>query len=58
MSEVRLLKPEEAGLMDKIQIFEDGIRTEAKSGSYEFSHHRAFTRPQPLCIGEKSQALS
>ena len=36
MSEVKLLKPEEAGLTDKIQIFEDGIRTEAKSGSYEW----------------------
>lgn len=36
MNEVRLLNPEEAGLTDKIQIFEDGIRTEEKSGSYEW----------------------
>ena len=36
MSKVRLLKPEEAGLTNKIQMFEDGIRTEAKSGNYEW----------------------
>ena len=36
MGSVKLLKPEEAGLTEKIQIFEDGIRTEAKSGSYEW----------------------
>ena len=36
MAEVRLLKPEEIGLTDKIQIFEDGLRTEEKSGSYEW----------------------
>ena len=36
MGEVRLLKSTEAGLDDKIQLFEDGIRTEAKSGSYEW----------------------
>ena len=36
MSEVRLLKPEEIGLTEKVQAFEDGLRTEAKSGSYEW----------------------
>ena len=36
MSEVRLLKPQEMNLTDTIAIFEDGIRTEAKSGSYEW----------------------
>ena len=36
MSQVKLLKPEEVGLTEKIQIFEDGLRTEAKSGSYEW----------------------
>ena len=36
MSEVRLLKPQELGLTDEIQIFEDGLRTEARSGSYEW----------------------
>ena len=36
MSEVKLLKPNDAGLADQIQLFEDGIRTEAKSGSYEW----------------------
>ena len=36
MGNVRLLKPEEVGLTEKIQIFEDGIRTEAKRGSYEW----------------------
>ena len=38
MGSVKLLKPEEAGLTEKIQIFEDGIRTEAKSGSYEWCY--------------------
>ena len=36
MSEVRLLKPDELGLTDKVQKFEDGLRTEPKSGSYEW----------------------
>lgn len=36
MSEVKLLQPSELGLTDKIQVFEDGLRTEAKSGSYEW----------------------
>ena len=36
MSEVRLLKPEEIGLTDKIQPFEDGVRTVKKSGNYEW----------------------
>ena len=36
MSEVKLLKPSELGLTDEIQVFEDGLRTEAKSGSYEW----------------------
>ena len=36
MKEVRLLKPEEVGLTEKIQLFEDGLRTEAKRGSYEW----------------------
>lgn len=36
MGEVRLLKPEELGLTAEIQKFEDGLRTEAKSGSYEW----------------------
>ena len=36
MSEVKLLQPSELGLTDKIQMFEDGLRTEAKSGSYEW----------------------
>ena len=36
MSEVRLLKPEALGLTDQIQKFEDGLRTEARSGSYEW----------------------
>lgn len=36
MGEVRLLKPRELGLTEKVQVFEDGIRTEAKSGSYEW----------------------
>lgn len=33
MAEVKLMKPSELGLTDKVQIFEDGLRTEAKSGS-------------------------
>ena len=36
MREVRLLKPHELGLTEKIEKFEDGIRTEAKAGSYEW----------------------
>ena len=36
MSEVRLLKPEELGLKKEIQVFEDGLRTEAKAGNYEW----------------------
>ena len=36
MGEVRLLKPREVGLTDAIQLFEDGLRTEAKSGNYEW----------------------
>jgi len=36
MSEVRLLKPSELGLTEEVQKFEDGIRTEAKTGSYEW----------------------
>ena len=36
MSEVRLLKPEEMGLTEKVQKFEDALRTEEKSGSYEW----------------------
>lgn len=36
MSNVRLLKPQELGLTKEIQKFEDGIRTEEKSGSYEW----------------------
>ncbi len=36
MREVKLLRPQEVGLTEKIQIFEDGIHTEAKSGSYEW----------------------
>ena len=36
MSEVKLLKPQEAGLTENVQLFEDGLRTEAKSGSYEW----------------------
>ena len=37
MSEVKLLKPEEAGLTDQIQIFEDGIRTTFGMKDYSFS---------------------
>ena len=36
MSEVRLLKPEELGLTEKIQAFEDGLRTGPKRGNYEW----------------------
>lgn len=36
MGAVRLLKPEELGLTAEIQKFEDGLRTEEKSGSYEW----------------------
>ncbi len=36
MASVRLLKPEEIGLKKEIQLFEDGLRTEEKSGSYEW----------------------
>ena len=36
MSKVRLCKPEELGLTEKIQKFEDGLRTEEKSGNYEW----------------------
>ena len=36
MSEVRLLKSTELGLTENVQIFEDGLRTEEKSGSYEW----------------------
>ena len=36
MSEVRMLKPEEMGLTNIVQNFEDGLRTEPKSGSYEW----------------------
>ena len=36
MAEVRLLKSHELRLTDEIQPFEDALRTEAKSGSYEW----------------------
>ena len=36
MGEVRLLKSPELGLTDEIQPFEDGLRTEERSGSYEW----------------------
>ena len=36
MAEVRLLKPEELGLKKEIQVFEDGLWTEAKAGNYEW----------------------
>ena len=36
MGQVRLLKPNELGLEDEIQIFEDGLRTNSKSGNYEW----------------------
>lgn len=35
MGEVRLLKPQELNPKEEVQPFEDGLRTEAKSGSYE-----------------------
>ena len=36
MGEVRLLTPKEMGLTKKVQNFEDGLRTEPGSGSYEW----------------------
>ena len=36
MGTVRLLKPNEIGLKDEIQVFEDGVRTEEASGNYEW----------------------
>jgi len=36
MGKVRMLKPEELGLTEKVQKFEDGLRTKPKSGSYEW----------------------
>jgi len=36
MGEVRLLKPAELGLTENVQIFEDGLRSEEKSGNYEW----------------------
>lgn len=36
MGDVRLLKPEELGLCEKVQPFEDGLRTVEKSGNYEW----------------------
>lgn len=36
MGEVRLMKPNELGLTDKVQLFEDGLRTKEQSGSYEW----------------------
>ena len=36
MGEVKLLRPEEIGLTREIQKFEDSLRTEQKSGSYEW----------------------
>lgn len=36
MGEVRLLKSNELGLSDEIQLFEDGLRTDKKSGNYEW----------------------
>ena len=33
---VRLLKPEELGLIDVVQSFEDGLRTEERTGNYEW----------------------
>jgi len=36
MSEVRILKPCELNMHDKVQIYEDGLRTEEKSGNYEW----------------------
>jgi len=36
MGDVRLLKPHELGLTNEVRLFEDGLRTTAKSGSYEW----------------------
>lgn len=36
MQDVRLMKSYEVGLSDEIQKFEDGLRTEEKSGNYEW----------------------
>lgn len=36
MGTVRLLKPNEIGLKDEIQVFEDGLRTVEASGNYEW----------------------
>jgi len=36
MRTVRLYEPEELGLKNEIQLFEDGCRTEEKSGNYEW----------------------
>ena len=36
MAKVRLLAPEELGLTENIQLFEDGIRTKEAAGSYEW----------------------
>lgn len=36
MYSVRLMKSEELGLKDEVQMFEDGLRTEEKSGNYEW----------------------
>ena len=36
MYNVRLMKSQEIGLKDEIQKFEDGLRTEEKSGNYEW----------------------
>lgn len=36
VGDVRLLKPEEIGLTDQVQVFEDGLRTGTASGNYEW----------------------
>ncbi|MBR6737110.1 MAG: hypothetical protein IKL82_01950 [Clostridia bacterium] len=36
MYNVRIKTPEEMGLTSKVQLFEDGLRTSSKSGSYEW----------------------
>jgi hypothetical protein len=36
MRNVRFLKPNELGLTDKVQLFEDGLRSGKKSGNYEW----------------------
>ena len=36
MANVRLLKAEELGLTNEVQLFEDGLRTVERSGSYEW----------------------